>query len=194
MEQPTLTARHIEEARLLLNREELLKYIPQGSVTCELGVAAGGFSRLIFDTIRPEKHYMIDAWTISGRYDESTYGIVLGLFARELAEGTAEILRGPSWQTLAGLPDNSLDFIYIDTSHSYKNTVLELEVARTKIRAGGIIAGHDYKIGRFVPEKAFFLEYGVIPAVNEFMARHDWRLKYLTFEPHQTYSFAIEKI
>lgn len=46
---------------------------------------------------------------------------------------------------------------------------MELEVVRLKIAEGGIIVGHDYRTGRFVPESCSFLKYAVIEAVHEFM-------------------------
>jgi len=46
---------------------------------------------------------------------------------------------------------------------------MELEVVRLKIAKGGIIVGHDYRTGRFVPESCSFLKYAVIEAVHEFM-------------------------
>ena len=189
-----LTQYNIDGAILLLNREELLKMIPKGGVTCELGVAAGGFSRMILDIIQPKKHYMVDMWMHRNRYDEAMYQSVLVDFVNELESGQATIIRDLSYRALASLPDASVDFIYIDTSHNYKDTRMELEVAKAKIKPTGIIAGHDYRVGRFIPEKGSFLEYGVIKAVNEFMVKYDFKLKYLTFEPNQFYSFAIEKI
>ncbi|MDY0275522.1 MAG: class I SAM-dependent methyltransferase [Desulfomicrobium sp.] len=59
--------------------------------------------------------------------------------------------------------------LHIDTSHEYKDAKMELEVVRLKIAKGGIIVGHDYRTGRFVPESCSFLKYAVIEAVHEFM-------------------------
>ena len=40
--------------------------------------------------------------------------------------------------------DGSLDFIYIDASHSFVNVVFDLWAWYPKLRWGGLIAGHDY--------------------------------------------------
>lgn len=71
---------------------------------------------------------------------------------------------------------------------------MELEVVRLKIAKGGIIVGHDYRTGRFVPESCSFLKYAVIEAVHEFMIQNNFRMKFLSFEPDQFYSFALQEM
>lgn len=79
-------------------------------------------------------------------------------------DGTANFMRG-SWASLVDartrhlyyhmdlstdenllrmLPDDAFDFIYLDGAHDNKNVRLELPVYFRKIRAGGVLAGHDY--------------------------------------------------
>jgi len=43
--------------------------------------------------------------------------------------------------------DESLDFVYIDASHEYKNVKDDLIYWYPKIKKGGVIAGHDYGAG-----------------------------------------------
>ena len=52
--------------------------------------------------------------------------------------------------------DNSIAFLYIDTTHEYEHVIKEIDAWYPKVKLGGIIAGHDY----FTP--------GVHRAVNEF--------------------------
>jgi hypothetical protein len=188
-----LAQRYLDGASLVVNRDKLLQKIPKGGVTCEAGVASGDFSRKMLKTIRPSKHYMVDAWNYPGRYDEDVYQSVLDSFAGEIATGQVEVIRSEAYTGILSLPDKSIDFLYIDTSHSYKDTVMELDAAMAKITDDGIIAGHDYRVGRYVPEQRTFLDYGVIDAVNEFIVRNDFKLKYLSFESDQYYSFAIQR-
>jgi predicted O-methyltransferase YrrM len=42
------------------------------------------------------------------------------------------------------VPDNSLDFIYVDARHDYCGTREDLHSWWPKLRYGGILAGHDY--------------------------------------------------
>ena len=189
-----LAQKYLEGASLVSNRGKLLQKVPKGVVTCEAGVASGDFSRMMLQIIRPGKHYMVDSWIDPGRYDEDVFQSVLVSFAEEIQDGQVEIIRSEAYKGILSLPDNSLDFIYIDTSHSYEDTARELAAAKSKITDTGIIAGHDYRVGRFVPNHRVFLSYGVIDAVNEFMVQNDFKLKYLTFEPDQFYSFALQRM
>jgi len=45
---------------------------------------------------------------------------------------------------LAQVPEKSLDFLYLDGAHDYKNVKQELLLMFSKVRPGGILAGHDY--------------------------------------------------
>ncbi|WP_372586303.1 class I SAM-dependent methyltransferase [Salinibacter ruber] len=100
------------------------------------------------------------------------------------------MVKQKSEKWLTGLNDNYLDWVYIDTTHSYEQTKKELEVSAMKVRKYGLICGHDYCNGN-VPKR---LNYGVIPAVHEFCIRYNWRIKYLTLEASGARSFALERI
>ena len=40
--------------------------------------------------------------------------------------------------------DGSLDFVYIDAAHDFKNVAIDICVWSPKVRVGGIVYGHDY--------------------------------------------------
>jgi predicted O-methyltransferase YrrM len=40
--------------------------------------------------------------------------------------------------------DRSLDFVFIDASHEYRKVNLDIDAWLPKVKAGGILAGHDY--------------------------------------------------
>lgn len=183
---------HIAAARLLVDRDMLLEELPKQIITCEVGVAFGGFSRRIVDIVQPRRHVMIDSWNMPGRYDHEARAEVERVFAAELADECAMIIPTDSVAGLLLLPANSIDFIYLDSDHSYETTRKELLIARDKLAPGGIIAGHDYKDGVFMPGERKFHKFGVIQAVNEFMAETGFRLKYLTLEQDQPHSFALQ--
>ena len=58
------------------------------------------------------------------------------------------------------VPDGSLDFVYIDGNHGYDAVLDDLMAWTPKVKEGGFIAGHDYRINPAKP----FIE--VVPAVN----------------------------
>ncbi len=40
--------------------------------------------------------------------------------------------------------DGELDFVFIDADHSYEAVLADIEGWRPKVKAGGILSGHDY--------------------------------------------------
>ena len=184
-----LEKKHIANCRLLLNRQELLEELPQEGVVAELGVDNGDFSQQIFDTNRPEVLHLVDKWS-GVRYHEGKCLAVTEKFKKEIESGQVVIHRKLSTEAAADFSDSSLDWVYIDTSHSYEVTRDELLIYSEKVKPGGILAGHDYSMGNWI--KTY--RYGVIEAVHEFCVNHDWELIYLTVDPLEQQSFAIRKI
>ena len=88
------------------------------------------------------------------------------------------------------LPDHCFDWVYIDTVHDYLTTARELAISRQKVKAGGIIAGHDHTPGNIITPVC----YGVVQAVQEFCVKSGWRYWSLTCESHCYASFAIQAI
>jgi hypothetical protein len=69
------------------------------------------------------------------------------------------ILRMPSHEGAEVVEDRSLDFVFIDGDHRYGAVVKDIALWWPKVRAGGILSGHDY--GH--PEESW----GVTEAVDE---------------------------
>ncbi len=44
------------------------------------------------------------------------------------------------------VPDNSLDFVYIDGNHQYESVIEDINFWESKVKDGGLIAGHDYQM------------------------------------------------
>jgi hypothetical protein len=184
-----LSERHIKNLTALTNREEMLKLLPKNGVVAELGVDEGSFSQKIIEISCPKKLFLVDVWG-SARYNKMKQEQVEKLFSDELAIGKVEICLGFSTEVVKNFNEELFDWIYIDTDHSYKTTIAELESYRTKLKANGIIAGHDFRIGNWNG----MVRYGVIEAVYEFCVKYDWELIYITMENVDFPSFAIRKI
>ena len=67
---------------------------------------------------------------------------------------------GDSRNVYENFKNESIDFVFIDGSHSYEDVKTDIELWFPKIKIGGIISGHDY-------EDCPINKYGVIQAVNE---------------------------
>lgn len=54
-----------------------------------------------------------------------------------------EIIRCVSHEAAKRFPDGSLDYVFIDDSHDYQSVWNSVHAWKTKVKPGGIIAGHD---------------------------------------------------
>ncbi|MBV7316375.1 class I SAM-dependent methyltransferase [Shewanella sp. NIFS-20-20] len=184
-----LASAHIHDTRLITNRVELLNLLPKHGVAVELGVAQGTFSQQILTYNQPSKLHLVDIWG-SNRYNDALFASVSQKFAAEVRDNQVAIHRQLSQHALADFDDNSLDWAYIDTTHSYQQTKTELELLHTKIKANGFICGHDYQHCNWASQ----VRYGVIEAVHEFCVAYQYKLVYLTMNISESQSFALQKI
>lgn len=141
----------------------------------ELGVWLGDFSAVLLRCC--ERVHLVDLYGPMPAYWSPVSEVALlsmqVRFSAELAAGRAVFHRAESIAWLQSWPRLSLDWVYIDTSHSFMQTRIELEAARWVVRPGGWLAGHDY----------CGLWPGVGSAVDEFTAVHGLRVALMTNEP-----------
>ncbi len=183
-----LPAKYLAGAELLPSRRELLERMPKGGVVAEAGVALGDLSALILEICRPRKLYLIDLWQAKEReYGPAAVRQVETKFAREIAEGIVEIRQGLSWEMIAGLPDQSLDWAYLDAAHDLESVERDLKAVESKVKTAGYIAGHDY-IGW---SHHGLQRFGVVEAVNAHCVNRHWRFRYLTHESSRHCSYAL---
>ena len=185
-----LQERHLENARLLVDRSSLISKMPKGGVIAEIGVDQGEFSREIFDLSHPAKMHLIDRWGDPDRYHDGLKAVVESKFVPEMQQGRLEINVGDSLAVLRSFPDSYFDWVYLDTANTYEQSINELVVLESKLKPGGYICGHDYCIGNWIAG----FRYGVIEAVHQFCVARDFELIWLTRENHGADSFAIKKI
>jgi cephalosporin hydroxylase len=101
-----------------------------------------------------------------------------------------EMLVGDSVASLALLPKQSADVVYLDSDHAYEHVVKELELAKTIVKSGGLIVLNDY-----TPFDQFRnMPYGVPAACNEFMLREGWEVAYFALHPQMFCDLTIRKM
>lgn len=141
------TLHHRDDLGVFLNE---LGLVGEGA---EIGVAFGGFSRIILSKWHGRILHLVDLWAQQpeGDYQEQTnrdnkfhlwYEDCYKLAAE--MTGRVQLKRGYSHEQAASFDDGFLDFAYIDANHDYKWVKQDVEAWWPKIKPGGILAGHDY--------------------------------------------------
>lgn len=76
--------------------------------------------------------------------------------------------------------DDTLDFVYIDASHAYKDVLIDCIKWYKKVRIGGVLCGHDYRLDWEAMAKTnpptWVNAHGVVKAVNEFVETNNLKL------------------
>jgi hypothetical protein len=159
-------------------RQWILQFAAPGGVGAEAGVFRGHFSEVILQVLTPTKLYLIDPWEKLGQFfdwgGEYTVNKTLPTFTtRRDAELRAR--KFPDTETIIVedfFPQckdrilEPLDWIYIDSSHDYDQTMLELTESAKLVKPGGMILGDD-----FYPMTTV-AHHGVARAVNRFTSTH----------------------
>ena len=147
-------------------RSNLFEMLPQDAFIAELGCAEGYFSADILRWPNTKQLYMVDAWeTLTNQTGDGTNPMswhsknYSDAMARvSFAKDRVKVLRGITWEQAKNVPDGSLDLLYLDACHAYSCVYKDLTTWLPKVKAGGIVAGHDY----------LNKSYGVFDAVRDF--------------------------
>lgn len=168
--QAEMKAKHRVRERLFL-----LQYLPANSTGAELGVFTGLFSAVISRQQKLSKVTFVDPWwTMYGeRYPDWGSYTDFGRVRTRQAFATAKrrilsefpnrfVEVKSSYEWLEDQADESLDWIYLDFTHTYDGTKQELKLLNRKLRETGLICGDDWQSNRN------HRHHGVFLAVNEF--------------------------
>lgn len=141
-------------------------------VGAEIGVWVGLFSEQLCRANPELQLTCVDPWLQYKTYNErkNNQGRLDEAYAEtcvRLAPFGCRILRMTSVAAAAITPDASLDFVYIDGNHSRQSVTEDLDAWVPKVRAGGMVAGHDYELP---PRKAPWID--VREAVLAFTTAH----------------------
>lgn len=141
------------------DRTNVLSLPRKNSIGAEIGVFTGKFSREIYMALQPSKLYLVDPWHTRfgthypnwGKYTaEGTLRTEAALAATSLRagamNGVAELIVESALDWLESMPEKSLDWVYLDTTHSYDDTLAELRAIARALADDGIIMGDDCQI------------------------------------------------
>ncbi len=161
-------------------REEALKLVTDNDykVLVEVGVWKGELSRMLYRVA--EQLYLVDPWEVAwNKFTRGTTGELyqcsmgeppktqdeLDRMYRDVSSAmpNAVVIRKDSLAASDVIDNESVDFVYLDSVHTYEYCLLEIEFWLPKIKPGGMIAGDDY-----VPE-----DNAVAKAVDEMFGPQD---------------------
>lgn len=119
----------------------------------EVGVYRGDFASKILERCDAlKKYYMIDPWrhledwNKPANEDDKLFEQYLSE-TKEKTDFAAEkriILRGKTTEVIEAIPDDELDFAYIDGDHTLRGIAIDLMRVYPKVRDGGFVAGDDF--------------------------------------------------
>ena len=135
-------------------RARMLGKLPKGAVVAEIGVWEGSFSARILDICQPSALHLIDPWLYMPEFGNTGFGRKKNehlmeqkwhdVVARFKDEPRVTVHRGLSEVVLGGMPDGSLDWVYIDANHNEPFIGNDLALCLAKVKHDGIIAGDDF--------------------------------------------------
>ena len=155
-------------------RSFLLRELPRGSVGCEVGVWKGDFSREISRIVKPRRLYLVDPWLFQPDYPGTWYGGSIAKSQRDMDAIHESVVQrfvndknvcviSMKTEDLSDeIPDEHLDWVYIDGNHEYDHVLRDLETYFTKVKRNGIICGDDY-------DRNKENNYPITRAVSEFL-------------------------
>jgi len=194
VEAQTAAAPPLSKPEILKDRLELLDRCKlKGKITAEIGVLCGKFSEEILAR-QPCEHYMIDSWAEQADYhdvnahDQKKFEALYHCVREDFAFPNVHVHRMFSHEAVREI-DRKFDFIYIDANHAQSYVMFDLCAWYTKVKDGGILAGHDYGGGGgrghgFV---------GVRMAVDAFCKVTGNTLEYLTSESWGSFAIRIKR-
>lgn len=130
-------------------------------VGVELGIKGGRNDYYILTGLPIKMLYMVDCYDKRHKPTKSSMEEnILNVFT-----DNTKFIYKKSVDAVDDIPNN-LDFVYIDTNHTYENTRDEIMLYYEKMKQGGILGGHDYNFGGG----------GVKKAVDEFVEKEELEL------------------
>ena len=122
-------------------RADLIELVPAGGVVVELGVAAGAFSEAMLQRRPNITVVSVDRW--SDHHGEAEYKLACGRLATYGHRSI--IVRATFKEALKLFRAETFDLVYVDGyAHTGQEGGQTLRDWWSKVRPGGVMAGHDY--------------------------------------------------
>jgi Methyltransferase domain len=125
----------------------------QAETVAEVGVWKGDYAQYLLEhCVSIKRYYMIDPWANLPDWNKPAnvsaprFAEVYEEALRKTAFAAARrvVLRGRTKEVIAQIPDQSLDFVYIDGDHTLRGITIDLIKLLPKVKEGGLIGGDDF--------------------------------------------------
>jgi hypothetical protein len=117
----------------------------------EVGVEQGVFSEiLLYANVNLRQLYLVDAWCRYREYRDHVSQAKLDDFYETTKSRLSKYddrvtyVRRFSMDAVRDFKHSDLDFVYIDSNHSFDYVMPDIIEWSKLVRSGGIVAGHDY--------------------------------------------------
>lgn len=118
-------------------------------VGVEVGTEGGKYAKCLLSKMPALFLSCVDCWESYSGYREKMKDQQAQYFfkAQEALnpfQDRCKMIKGYSMDVVRDIPDNSLDFVYIDGNHNFINVANDIAEWSKKVKPGGIVAGHDF--------------------------------------------------
>jgi predicted O-methyltransferase YrrM len=131
-----------------INRTIMTKLLKELNfkVGAEIGVAEGFHAKMICENNPDVKLHAVDIWKKYEGYEEYADPEQCFQNAKKLLKPYDVVFHKQfSMDAVKNFENNTLDFVYIDGAHDFKNVADDVCEWAKKVKVGGIVFGHDYK-------------------------------------------------
>jgi len=117
----------------------------------EIGVREGEFSEILCQANPQLELFSVDPYHVHpdykfGRGNEENANATFLRAIKRLEPYNCSLVRHFSMDAVQQFGPESLDFVYIDGNHEFRNVVDDISEWSKRVRKGGIVSGHDYAI------------------------------------------------
>lgn len=124
---------------------QVAERLKDGCLIAEVGLSVGTSAIMLAETLlsQGKTFHMVMVDNLDYGKTDQLQEIIRNV-CRARVQQYVEILPIDSLLAATRYPDESFDFVFLDSSHKYLPTCSEIRCWYPKIKEGGILAGHDY--------------------------------------------------
>lgn len=193
---PSYLAEFINYGENISKKEDLghiYNQVLQTGFGAEIGVLRGENAREILKRWRGSLLYLVDPWESQDKEvyvdmnnsDNPIHNMNYDLCKINTREYTdrVKMVKNYSEEASKQIPDESLDFIYIDARHDYDGVLQDLECWYPKVRSGGVISGDDIVFEEHREHAEKYGKFAVDKALQDYISKYNLNVN-LSILPH----------